>query len=86
VAIVPALVLIGLGEALRMRSFIYYAAAGVLVGLASYFGCDISGALENTTDVPPVGYTLPLAAAAGIIGGVVYWLIAGRKPGGWRAS
>ena len=45
VAIVPTIVLIGLGEALRLRSFIYYAAAGVLVGLASYFGCDISGAL-----------------------------------------
>ena len=86
VAIVPAFVLIGLGEALRLRSFIYYAAAGVLVGLASYFGCEISGALENTTDVPPVGYALPIAAAAGIIGGVVYWLIAGRKAGGWRAG
>jgi hypothetical protein len=86
VAIVPVLVLIGLGEALRMRSFIYYGAAGLLVGLASYFGCDISGALENTTDIPPVGYALPLAAAAGIIGGVVYWLVAGRKAGGWRAG
>jgi len=29
---------------------------------------------------------LQLAAAAGIIGGVAYWLIAGRKAGAWRAS
>jgi hypothetical protein len=29
---------------------------------------------------------LPLAAAAGIIGGVAYWLIAGRKAGAWRAT
>lgn len=86
VLIAPTIVLIGLGEALRLRGFFYYGAAGLLVGLASYFGCDISGALENTTDVPPVGFALPLAAAAGIIGGAVYWLIAGRKAGGWRAG
>jgi hypothetical protein len=86
VAIVPALVLIGLGEALRLRSFIYYGAAGVVVALASYYGCNISAMLENTTDVPPVEPALLLAVAAGIFGGVVYWLIAGRKAGGWRAS
>ena len=86
VVIAPTIVLIGLGEALRLSGFFYYGAAGLLVGLASYFGCNISGALENTTDVPPVGFALPIAAAAGIIGGVVYWLIAGRKAGGWRAG
>lgn len=82
VAIVPAFVLIGLGEALRMRNFIYYGAAGALVALASYYGCNISATLENTTDVPPVEHALLLAVAAGIFGGVVYWLIAGRKAGG----
>ena len=81
VTIVPAFVLIVLGESLRMRSVIYYGAAGALVGLASYFGSNISLMLENTTDVPPVEHALPLAAAAGIISGVVYWLIAGRKTG-----
>ncbi len=86
VTIVPAFVLIVLGETLRMRSVIYYGAAGALVGLASYFGSNISLMLENTTDVPPVEHALPLAVAAGIIGGVVYWLIAGRKAGPWRAS
>jgi len=86
VAIAPAFVLIVLGEALRIRSFIYYGVAGALVGLASYFGSNISMRLENTTDVSPVGHALQLAAAAGIIGGVAYWLIAGRKAGAWRAS
>jgi len=27
---------------------------------------------------------LQLAAAAGIVGGIVYWLIAGRNAGRWR--
>ena len=68
---------------MRIRSFLYYGVAGAVVGLASYFGSDISSRLENTTDVTPVGHVLQLAAAAGIVGGLVYWLIAGRKAGAW---
>ena len=86
VAMAPAFVLIVLAEAARIRSFIYYGVAGALVGLASYFGSSISVRLENTTDVPPVEHALQLAAAAGIIGGVVYWLIAGRRAGAWRGA
>ena len=85
-AFLPALVLILFSEAMRLRSFLYYGAAGAVVGLASYFGSDVSSRLENTTDVPPVGNALQLAAAAGIIGGIVYWLIAGRNAGAWRKS
>jgi H+/Cl- antiporter ClcA len=84
VAILPAVVVIVISEAARMRSFLYYALGGALVGLASYFGTDISERLENTTDVTPVGHTLQLAAAAGIVGGLAYWLIAGRNAGRWR--
>jgi len=84
VAMLPAAVVILFSEVARMRSFLYYGVGGALVGLASYFGSDISVRLENTTDVPPVGHTLQLAAAAGIIGGLAYWLIAGRNAGRWR--
>jgi hypothetical protein len=83
-ATLPALVLIVYAEASRMRSILYYGVAGAVVGLAAYFGSDVSGRLENTTDVTPVGHALQLAAAAGIIGGLVYWLIAGRRAGAWR--
>jgi hypothetical protein len=85
-ATLPALVLIVFAETARMRSLLYYGIAGAVVGLAAYFGSDVSGRLENTTDVVPVGHALQLAAAAGIIGGLVYWLIAGRRAGAWRAS
>ena len=84
VAILPAALLIVISEAARLRSFLFYGVGGALVGLASYYGSDISVRLENTTDVPPVANALQLAAAAGIIGGLVYWLIAGRNAGRWR--
>jgi hypothetical protein len=84
VAMLPALMVIVVAEAARMRSFLYYGVGGALVGLASYFGSDVSERLENTTDVVPVGHSLQLAAAAGIIGGLAYWLMAGRNAGRWR--
>ena len=84
VAILPAVVGIAISEGARVRSFIYYGVGGALVALASYYGSDISVQLENTTDVTPVGNTLQLAAAAGILGGLAYWLVAGRNAGRWR--
>jgi hypothetical protein len=83
-AFVPALLLIVLAEAVRMRRLLYYGVAGAVVGLTSYFGSDVSLRLENTTDVAPVVHPLQLAAAAGIVGGLVYWLFAGRNAGRWR--
>jgi hypothetical protein len=84
VAMLPAALVIAVSEVLRMRSFIYYGAGGALVALASYYGADISVQLENTTDVTPVTNALQLAAAAGILGGLAYWLVAGRNAGRWR--
>jgi uncharacterized membrane protein YgdD (TMEM256/DUF423 family) len=83
-AFAPAVLLIILSEALRMRRLLYYAVAGVAVGLAAYSGSDIGLRLENTTDVAPVVHPLQLAAAAGIVGGLFYWLVAGRNAGRWR--
>jgi hypothetical protein len=84
VGVLPAALVIAISEAARMRSLIYYGVGGALVALASYYGSDISFQLENTTDVTPVANALQLAAAAGILGGLAYWLIAGRNAGRWR--
>jgi phosphotransferase system glucose/maltose/N-acetylglucosamine-specific IIC component len=84
IALLPALIVIIITEAARLRNFLFYGVGGALVGLASYYGSDISVRLENTTDVAPVSNPLQLAAAAGIVGGLIYWLIAGRNAGRWR--
>ena len=83
-AFVPALLLIVVAEIMRLRSLLYYAAAGAVVGLASYFGSNVEMRLENTTDVSPAFHPLQLAAAAGIVGGLAFWLLAGRNAGRWR--
>jgi H+/Cl- antiporter ClcA len=83
-AFVPAVLLVVVAEAMRLRRLLYYAAAGAVVGLTSYFGSNVELRLENTTDVSPAFHPLQLAAAAGIIGGLAYWLLAGRNAGRWR--
>ena len=83
-AFVPALLLIVVAEIMRLRRLLYYAAAGAVVGLTSYYGSNVELRLENTTDVSPAFHPLQLAAAAGIIGGLAYWLLAGRNAGRWR--
>ena len=83
-AFVPALMLIAIAETFDIRSIFYYAIGGGLIALLGYYSADISPALENTTDISPVSYGMQLVAACGIIGGFVYWLIAGRKAGRWK--
>jgi hypothetical protein len=80
-ALLPALAAIVLAEIAHMRNVLYYGFVGALIALAAFYSVDLSDALENTTDIAPVGHGLMLAAIAGIVGGLVYWLIAGRNSG-----
>jgi hypothetical protein len=84
----PAIALLGivaaavLAAALRIRNVLYYVMAGAAIGLASSYSVDLSEALENTTDIVPIGNPLTLAATAGLVGGLVYWAILGRLTAG----
>jgi hypothetical protein len=79
-ALLPAIVVIAIAEAFRLRSFLFYGAAGGLLALAPAYGLDPSAFKADASDV-----TLAQAfAAAGIVAGFVYWLLAGRHAGRWR--
>jgi hypothetical protein len=78
VALLGTIVVAVLAAALRIRHVLYYAIGGAVIGLASSYSVDLSEALENTTDIVPIGYPLTLAATAGLVGGLVYWAIFGR--------
>ncbi len=84
-AILPALIVVILGESFSIRSALFYTAAGAVVGLATYAGM---GRIDPETWT--IGglfrRELEIMAAAGIVAGWVYWAIAGRKAGAWRAS
>lgn len=83
-AFVPSIVLVAIAETFDLRSIFYYAIGGGLIAAVAWYGSDISMELENSTDIAPIVYGLQLVVAAGIIGGFVYWLMAGRKAGVWK--
>jgi hypothetical protein len=83
IALLPALILIALGEGFAVRSGIVYALLGAALALALGYGIDFSGYAGVSADGSlPRGREL--LAAAGIAGGFVYWLFAGRRAGAWK--
>ena len=82
-ALLPALIIVAITEAFYVRSALAYAVGGGLVGLACY----LSLVPFDTTTLQFDGIVrrhLEIMTGAGIVAGVVYWMIAGRNAGAWR--
>lgn len=75
VTVVPALLMVIVGEIARIRSFLYYVAGGGIalaaIPVLARFG---QGGAIGTPDA----IVWQVFATAGFAGGFVYWLIAGR--------
>ena len=80
--LLPAMLVITLAEGLRLRSALFYAAAGGLGLVALYFGLGMAD--RGPGGGVLVGRDLEIMAGAGIAAGFVYWAIAGRRAGCWR--
>jgi len=82
-ALLPAIVVVALTETLNIRSVLAYAISGAVVGLACYLGL-----VPFDTDTMRfdgiVRRHLEVVTGAGIVGGLIYWLIAGRNAGRWK--
>lgn len=74
--LIPALVVVIVGEIARIRSAIYYVAAG---GLALAAMPMLARMTESGNVVVPETTVWQVFATAGFAGGFVYWLIAGRN-------
>jgi hypothetical protein len=84
-AFLPLVLLALLTEAFRLRSFVFYALAGVAIALLTYYGSGIGNPYEESIDhAGPITRGVEITLAAGVTFGLVYWLIAGRKAGAWR--
>ena len=74
--LVPALLLIIVGEVARIRSFIYYViGGGVVLAVAPLL--TRLGQPATVLELSPVVWQV--LATAGFAGGFVYWLLAGRN-------
>jgi len=82
-ALVPAMLIAAITEAFHIRSALAYAVGGGLVGLACYLGL-VPFHPETFQFEGIVRRHLEIMTGAGIVAGVVYWMIAGRNAGSWR--
>jgi hypothetical protein len=82
VGFLPAALVVALTEGLALRSSIVYGVVGAALALAMAYGLDFAGYL--TSPDGDIARNREVFAAAGIAGGLVYWLIAGRRAGAWK--
>ena len=81
-AMLPALLVIALTEGFAWRSIILYGVLGGVLALALGYGIDFAGYLGGPDSI--VAREREVLAAAGIAGGLTYWLVAGRNAGAWK--
>src|SRR5580700_9768146 len=82
-ALLPALIVVAITEAFYVRGVLTYAVGGGLVGLACYLGL-VPFDPETLRFDGIVRRHLEIMTGAGIVAGVIYWMIAGRNAGEWR--
>ncbi len=82
-ALLPALIVVLITEAFYIRSVLAYALGGAIVGAACYLG--LVPFDTNTLKFDGiVRRHLEILTGAGIVAGLIYWMIAGRSAGAWR--
>src|SRR5579864_9444024 len=84
-ALIPAMIVVVITEAFYIRSALAYAAGGGIVGLACYLGL-VPFDPEQLRFEGIVRRHLEIMTGAGILAGMVYWMIAGRSAGEWRVT
>ncbi len=86
VGLLPLMILIVLAEAFKVRSLFAYALAGAAMLALGYYASDMPSRYEESIDraPQPISREGEIAAAAGAVFGLTYWIIAGRNAGRWR--
>ncbi|MBI5323023.1 hypothetical protein [Bradyrhizobium sp.] len=82
-ALLPAMLVAAITEAFYIRSVLAYAIGGALVGAACYLGL-VPFDPDTMRFDGIVRRHLEIMTGAGIVAGLVYWMIAGRNAGAWR--
>jgi hypothetical protein len=91
----PTAVLIVIAEIFKIRSLLANVAAGAaMMALVFYSATFSRPSYEESIDRPqtgvsrevPLSHDIEIAAAAGAVFGMAYWLIAGRNAGRWREA
>jgi hypothetical protein len=77
------MIIAAITEAFYIRGALTYAVGGGLVGLACYLGL-VPFDPDTLRFEGIVRRHLEIMTGAGIVAGLVYWMVAGRNAGAWR--
>ena len=84
-ALLPALIAVLITEAFSIRHILAYAVAGGIAGLCCYLAFIPFDTVTMTFE-GIIRRHLEVMVGSGILGGVIYWVIAGRNAGAWRIA
>jgi hypothetical protein len=82
-ALLPAAIIALITEAFSIRGVLAYAIGGALVGVAGYLSL-VPFDTDTLRFEGIVRRHMEIMTGAGIVAGLVYWMIAGRNAGAWR--
>jgi hypothetical protein len=82
IGFLPMLLIIVITEGFGLRSIVIYGVIGGALALVTAYGLDFGGYIAAPGSA--LAREREVFAAAGIAGGLVYWLFAGRRAGVWK--
>jgi hypothetical protein len=84
-AFLPTLIAVAVAEIFAIRSALIYALGGAVVMLIGYYSAGLASTYAESIDVAPpmISREVEIIAAMGVVFGLTYWVIAGRRAGAW---
>lgn len=84
-AFLPTVIAVGVAEVFAIRSALLYALGGAVVMLIGYYSAGLASTYTESIDVAPpmISREVEIIAAMGVVFGLTYWAIAGRRAGAW---
>jgi hypothetical protein len=84
-ALLPTLIAVAVAEIFAIRSALFYALGGAVVMLIGYYSAGLASSYAESIDVAPpmISREVEMIAAMGVVFGLTYWAIAGRRAGAW---
>jgi hypothetical protein len=84
-AFLPTVVAVAVAETFAIRSALIYALGGAGIMLVGYYSAGLASAYSESIDAAPpmISREVEIIAAMGVVFGLTYWAIAGRRAGAW---
>ena len=84
-AFLPTLIAIAVAEIFAIRSALIYAVGGAAVMLIGHYSAGLASTYTESIDAAPpmISREVEIIIAIGVVFGLTYWAIAGRRAGAW---